>query len=205
MPHVDLKDTKGNTIPSVTQVIGLIGKPELYKWYGLNGWNHCEKIKREAGEWGTELHGSISQYLKGEKVGVSSRCYPMLDEFARWKEKTGFEPMVVEPDEPYVSQLYNYQGTFDAIGKIDGQLVVCDWKTSSRIYAEYGLQLAAYAWLYEEHTKGTEINTGVIVRIDKKTGKLQEKRFDRLDRYFNVFKHLLPVFEFTRKQGEWKS
>jgi hypothetical protein len=205
MPHAEITDASGNPIPSVTQVLSVISKRELYKWYGMNGWNHCEKIKREAGEWGTELHDSISQYLKNEKVDVSSRCYPMLEAFAEWKEEAKFEPQIVEPEQPYVSQLYNYQGTFDAIGTVDGELVVCDWKTSSRIYSEYGLQLAAYAWLYEENTKGTQINTGVIVRIDKKTNKIQEKRFERLDKYFEVFKHLLPVFDFDRKQGVWKS
>lgn len=204
MPHVkSVKDKDGNEIPSVTEVLSILGKPELYRWYGKYGFDSCERMKREAGEWGSELHDSISQYLKGEEVDVSSRCAPMLHAFSEWKERSGFVPLAVEPEEPLKSALYGFRGTFDAIGTLDGELVVCDWKSSSRIYPDYGLQLAAYAQLWEEAHPKEKIRTGFIVRIDKKSCKVQVKGFYNLKMYFEVFKNLLPVYSFVKKTGVW--
>lgn len=203
MPHLEVKDSAGNDIPSVTQVIGILGKQELYRWYGTRGFDECEQIKKEAGEWGTELHSSISQLLKGEEVQVTSRCAPMLDSFKRWLASNNFKPLVVEPEKPYVSAIWGYQGTFDAIGEMANELIVCDWKTSSKIYPENGLQLAAYANLWNEQNPKNKVKTGLIVRIDKKTAKVQAKGFYNLAAYFEVFKSLLPVYEFTKKKGRW--
>lgn len=205
MPHINsVKDKDGNEIPSVTEILAIIAKPELFYWYGKNGWDKCEKIKQDAGEWGTELHDSISQYLKGEEVRVSSRSAPMLHAFSEWKERNHFHPLEVEPEKPYISSLYNFRGTFDAVGELGGELVVADWKTSSKIYHEYGLQLAAYAQLWQEQHLNDKIRTGVIVRIDKKTSKVQIKLFYNLPMYFEVFKSLLPIYDFCKKQGAWK-
>ena len=204
MPHKELKDSNGLTIPSVTNILGILGKSELYRWYGKHGFEECERMKREAGEWGTELHEAIGLYLKGEEISISSRSAPMLHSFTEWKERSGFKPLMIEPEEPMISSLWGYQGTFDAVGELDDELVVADWKTSARIYPEYGLQLAAYANLWNEaHNHKKHIKTGLIVRIDKKTNLVQAKGFYNLPMYFEVFKSLLPVYDFVKRQKAW--
>jgi CRISPR/Cas system-associated exonuclease Cas4 (RecB family) len=63
----------------------------------------------------------------------------------------------------------------DFYGRIDDELCVLDFKTSSGLYLEMPLQLAAYAVAIIEET-GERIDTGWIVRLDKKTGKCQPYR-----------------------------
>lgn len=207
MPHKTVIDREGNELPSVTQIIGILAKPELYRWYGKHGFEKCEAIKKDAAEWGTELHSSISQWIKGKEVEVSDRCVPMFEAFKQWYKKSGFKAIIVEPDNPLQSA-YGYQGTFDALGELDGEIIMADWKTSAAIYPENGLQLAAYAQLckeagWESNKYLKPIRNGLIVRIDKKTFKVQTRMFYYLPAYFDIFKSLIPVYNFVKKRGLW--
>lgn len=180
----------------------MLGKPELYRWYGKHGYEKCEQIKRESGEFGTNVHAAIGDYLLCNAAEVKPEISPLLEAFKGWKEEAKFEPVEVEPEAPYRSQLFDYQGTFDAVGLIDGELVMCDWKTSNAFYPENALQLAAYAWLYEEkHHK--PVRTGIVVRLDKKTLKAYDKTYWNLPFYFDVFKSLLPVYDYLKGRGKW--
>lgn len=184
MPHREIKG-----IPSVTQILSVMDKPFLKRWYGTLGWEECERIKNESADYGTKIHEYVSRHLKGEVVeGVT-----LVSVFASHYKELGRKAIEVEPEEPYQSKKYGYQGTFDWVEKdADGTLVIADLKITGRIYKEMGLQLAAYAQLYNEK-HGTKIVTGRIYRLDKKTGKLQIKEFVDLPKYFKVFKCLIPV------------
>lgn len=199
MPHKVAFDKDGKQLPSVTEIIGILGKPELYRWYAKNGWDKCEQIKRESQEIGTALHNEIAEYLRGHAVVESE----MLTAFKNWHSANPLKPLVIEPDVPLQS-VYGYQGTFDCIGELDGELLVVDWKTSARIYRESGLQLAAYAQLIKEADPKNIITNGLIVRIDKETKRVQTKMFYNLSMWFDVFKHLLEVYPFVKRTGIWK-
>jgi hypothetical protein len=195
MPHKRIKNKRGKDIPSVTEIIGILDKPFLRYWYGKLGTEECEKIKRESAEYGTSLHEQISLWLKGV-VPLTEEYGALAQAFIRSYNR---DPVEVEPEEPYVSKKYGYQGTFDWVEKdADGTLVIADLKVTGAMHKEHGLQLAAYANLYNEK-HGTDINYGRIYRLDKKTGKLQIKEFPNLEPYWKVFKCLIPVAKWVKE------
>jgi putative RecB family exonuclease len=68
---------------------------------------------------------------------------PFAESFKRWVPRT---------EEEYSSEKYNVRGFIDAIHEFEDQVLLLDYKTSSKdmITAEYKLQLAIYALLYWE-------------------------------------------------------
>ncbi len=196
----------GVEIPSVTQVLGVLAKPQLYRWYAKNGWDECERIKKDSGELGSRLHEAIETLLKGEEPPqLAKREADMLHLFFLWKEEKDFQPFELE--RKVVSERHKFHGTFDAMGLfgVSKELIICDWKTSSQISVEYPLQLAAYAAAYEEET-GIGVTRGLIVRMDKKeTSKKQfeVKEFTNLPAYFDVFLDCLSVWNFMNKKDKW--
>lgn len=196
MPHKQVKNKRGQDIPSVTEIIGILDKPFLRFWYGNLGTEECEKIKRESAAFGTKIHAEVSKYLT-DGLLYDEQSF-LTQSFSRHWADSGYKLVEVEPEEPYVSEKYDYQGTFDWVEREpSGELVMADLKVTSQMQKEYGLQLSAYANLYNEK-HGTKITKGRIYRIDKKTGRLQIKDFDNLPKYFKVFKCLIPVAKWLK-------
>lgn len=206
MPHKTVTDKDGNDIPSVTTIISTINKPFLNYWYGKYGTAYCERKKRESQEHGTAMHELIEAYLLNRKtekqVGILHKGFC---EFKKWHKKQNWEIVLLEPKVPMQCHCFEYpfQGTFDALVKEYEEYKLYDWKTSNAHYPEAGLQLAAYAHLVECNM-GKLVNEGTAVRIDKETGKIDPKTYFSLPKYFNVFKSLIPVYQFVNSKGEWK-
>ena len=215
MPHKTV--VKGGiNIPSVTQIIGALDKPGLYNWYGKYGTEECNRIKRESAEFGTVVHDMIEQYITGKVNPIEfptavdkEKAALCLTNFKTWYSQSELEVINAEPEDAVYSKRYNFQGTWDFIGKHKGTMLAADWKTSNSLYETVGLQLAAYAHLYGE-SQGwadeeifTKIPNGLAVRIDKKTAKVYPKVYTGLRHYFEVFKHLIPVYEFHTQTGAW--
>jgi hypothetical protein len=195
----------GVEAPSVTQILGIINKPFLLKWYGKLGNAECERIVRESQELGHRFHESIESYFRGEELAeLPRREAEMFALFRGWALESKFTPTELELH--VESKAHGYHGTCDTFGTFsDGVLMVGDWKTSGSISDDYGLQLAAYAQAYKE-TTGIEVTEGFILRVDKKDSAkmpLEIKRFTNLPKYFETFLHCKQVWDFVNKRGEW--
>jgi hypothetical protein len=160
--HIHLR---GECLPSVTEIIGSKPKPWLDRWYEKWGWK-AEAKTRAASKVGNEFHALAEHLANGCPVNPTTRrldgmVKSLLPFFAN-------NCLVPEIQEFHVWSLkHKYQGTLDLIGILNGTLVVLDWKTSSGIYPEMALQLAAYAAAYFEMT-GIRIKVGYIVHVSKK-------------------------------------
>jgi len=215
MPHKEMV-SKGIRIPSVTQVIGCLDKPALYAWYGKYGNEECNRIKQDSADFGTAVHALIDQHIIKVVQPVEyaasvdqEKAKECAKNFGLWYDQSGLEVVSAEPENAVYSKRYNFQGTWDFIGKRNGKWLVADWKTSNQIYNTVGLQLSAYAQLFGE-TQGWKdedifknFYDGLGVRIDKKTAKVYEKHFDGLGFYFEVFKHLIHAYQFHTNTGAW--
>jgi hypothetical protein len=215
VPHKELI-SKGIRIPSVTQVIGCLDKPGLYAWYGKFGNEECNKIKTESALFGTAVHTLIDQYITNKPQPIEwpesvdqEKAQECARNFAEWYDKSGLEVISAEPEEAIYSKRYNFQGTWDFIGKKNGIMLAADWKTSNQLYETVGLQLAAYAHLFGEAQGCSDkeifelIPNGLAVRVDKKTAKVYTKEFTGLRHYFETFKHLIHAYEFHTQTGAW--
>jgi hypothetical protein len=188
----------GECYPSVTYITGSKPKPWLDKWRKKHGERLCDRKAKLANVVGSAFHSFVDSYIHGSIMSFPCRRLTgMITSFLTWFTDQTYEPIVSELK--VYSKKYKYQGTLDAIGKLNGELVLIDWKTSSGIYSDMGLQLVAYARAYKERF-GIDIKTGYIILVskDKPHHKVSVRRFDLNNKLFRQFLKLrreLPEYE----------
>ena len=84
------------------------------------------------------------------------------------------------------------------MAEVNGELTVIDFKTSAKIYKQYHLQVAAYAQAITE-MYGKDVEKGLILRLDKDSGKFQTKTFEPLE-HVRVFLSCMQLREWSSKR-----
>lgn len=130
----------------------------------------------------------MERFLKGEEVSLSDATQEAsnaYNAFVEWFNEA--TPTIINVEEVIYSAEYEYAGTYDAMMEIDGKVYLTDLKTTNAsrkaprgVYAEYFIQLGAYAAAHEEQRKYEEANgssklpvvEGLAVISAKKNGKL---------------------------------
>lgn len=192
-----IKDGRTFKVPSVTTICGVINKPALVNWAINSTLDVCKgaiapgveyaeayleavwqaakdasaTLKRDAAKRGTARHKELELQFK-EGVGLSDESWPETSR--RWLESLRFEAI----ERRIFSRRYRYSGTCDGIARIDGQLILIDWKTGKNIYPEYRLQTAAYVAAYEEEFPSQKIEGRYLVRIGE-DGSIEPHYFPR--------------------------
>lgn len=200
MGHVETV-VDGIWYPSATTIIHAEENPWVTKW--REKWGPLADKKTEmANKIGTEFHRCVELYLKGYAITMSddvspsmqNRIYGMLRSFYRWADSVNGD--IHHTELKVLSRKHYYSGTLDAVGTFDGEPMLYDWKTSSRIYDNMDLQLVAYAQAYKEQT-GIELKQGMIVCVskDKPDFKLTTKVFKLGKRQLNKFLRLRAKFD----------
>ena len=200
----------GEKIHSVTRVIDACFPKYLVDWAVkegaeayLNAWNQGEvqdrydliinahkEISTEAADIGSAVHDWIEEYIKGNDPAeplVGENC---ISAFRDWHKKTDVTWLHSELKVLYKTDNYCFAGTVDAVAEINGRLYVIDFKTSKAIYKSYYLQVAAYVMAVKKQL-GLDCE-GIILRLDKETGKYQEKIFKASD-HFRMFMNCLDL------------
>ena len=150
--HANYKNSKGEKVPGVTTALNLRDKPGLVYWAwqkGIDGENLHEKDS--GGNIGTVTHAMIHAWFKEQQLDSSNitpeawklakACFKSFDE---WAKGQTFETILLEHQ--IVSERYQYGGTLDWYGKMNGALTINDYKTKSPgIYETDIYQLIAYA------------------------------------------------------------
>ena len=213
MAHTIYKNYLGRRLKSVTTIInGNLGwnKGALIGWtrkHCLNG-EDSMKLLKEAGRIGTLAHIMIEQYVNGGSVCLDdyspneiSQAKTAYYSFYKWFEDNDVE--FYETELKLVSEQYQFGGTFDAVCKVNGKLVICDWKTSSDVYSEYLIQAAAYRQLYKEyhnHDNWYKIKGAIILKLNKEENGYEEHKYNIKDLNWGwkIFKLLLKIQENKR-------
>lgn len=157
--------TTGDLVPSVTNVIGIIDKPALPRWAAKETAKAAWSLRTSLDEMGEEeavdvLKGapwrrsgraadrgtSIHEWLEAALLGqplpeLSGEAVLYRDAAAAWLER--WQPETLATEVTMFSALY--AGTADALVTLDGEVWLIDFKTSSGLYPEVALQLAALA------------------------------------------------------------
>lgn len=200
----------GVFFPSVTTILGSQSKPWLEKWH--EKWQATaargslsERKTRLAGECGDAFHEGAERLSRGEVVEYpkNRRLGKMLERIEEFLTALTFVPKHTELK--VVSRLYKYAGTLDAIGTTNAyknELIIIDYKSSSAIYSDFLLQLAAYAQAYYEET-GTKIKRGLIVHVskDKPRHKLTIKEYKLNKRALKEFLKLRDMFDDVERKA----
>lgn len=104
-----------------------------------------EEILRPARERGTAVHLACQYDDEGEldESFLESPLGPYVLAWRDFKVQTSFKPFLIE--QQVYSQRYQYAGTLDRTGSMQGEEVLMDIKTGSALKATTRLQTAAYA------------------------------------------------------------
>jgi genome maintenance exonuclease 1 len=158
----------GEAYPSVTTVLGILGKASLMAWRKRVGEEEANRISSQAARRGTAVHKLCENYLDNKedyKEGVQpanlfmfNTMKPLLDNKIN---NIWFQEAFLYSDELQTA------GQVDCIAEYDGKLSVIDFKTSRRLKSvdqiqNYFMQVSFYAKAFEERT-GQKIEQGVVL------------------------------------------
>jgi len=203
--HTQYKLGDGTLVPSVTTVLGVLAKNALIHWAwqcGVNGEDY-RKVRDSAGDIGTLVHYLIMCHLAGQEPDVSEYSAQAIDQaesclirFWDWEKQHNLEGILIET--PLVSEAYEYGGTLDWYGLLDGIPTLLDFKTSKGIYTEFFYQLAGYSALLWE--QGNEVNQARILRIGKEGNDgFEERTITDLRIFWGIFQHCLAIYKLQKE------
>jgi len=206
--HTVYKTEDGKRVCGVTTILNVLNKPALVNWanrIGLEGIEVGKYVDQKANI-GTLVHAFIMSHFKNEDVDTSdftakeiAQAENSLLSFFEWLKSNPIEPILIET--PLVSETYSYGGTPDILGKINGDLILLDFKSGSGIYEEAYYQVCAYRQLLIE--QGHEIKKARILNIPRaETEEFQEKQFSDFEVGWQIFLHCLGIYNLKKKTGK---
>jgi hypothetical protein len=154
-----------------------------------------DEVRDEAAEIGSRSHLLIEEYLQGQEVLVHEDLKPMMDSFLSWERSSRIK--VTFTEQMVYSGTHLFAGTMDAIGDLQGETVILDWKTSNGIYPEAALQVSAYAHAYEEMT-GIHCKRAFVVRLGKTRPEFEVREVADIGQSFNAFLAAKTLLEGSR-------
>lgn len=203
--HTQYRLSNGKRVPSVTTILGMIAKPELYRWHnkmGLDGID-TNKYVDIAARAGTCCHAMIEAYMSGKTFDPSDFTKDEQDmadngmiKFLDWEAHHIIQPIANEL--VLVSEKNGYGGTIDCYCVLDGKKTLLDFKTSKTIYDSHLYQLSAYKELLLEN--GYEVDDCRILRIgrDEYEG-FEDRAMGDSTLYYKMFEYAKGLYD-TKKQ-----
>lgn len=198
---------EGVRIPSVTTVLSKFkDSQDLIAWAwrcGRDGKDYNEERDRAA-KVGTAAHSHIEFALAGQPIPDNLMADVHADDIqqarnsiAAWDEwRKSVPSLTIEATEVnLVSKTHRFGGTFDAVGLIEGERYVLDWKTSAKVYKDHLIQAAAYCILWNENNQSIPVSRFVVVRLDKKTGKFHLREEHFIEKYCDAFLALRKAYD----------
>jgi len=158
-------EINGFWYPKVTTVCSTIAKPGLLRYYAnQENFAAAQENLTRAADWGKDLHEIMERILKGEKIKISPVISPSILALEDWRGR--YTVSVLDTEKRVMSKDHFYAGTLDVLAEIDGKLGILDLKTSTGIWDEHSLQLAAYMQAFNEMAL-PRVQTRWILRIDQ--------------------------------------
>lgn len=212
-------------LPGVTSVLGMLPKPFLGPWqakltaeYAVEHAAELFPLMMRDPKAATELiKGAPRRYTK-ERADIGTNAHALFETLAAGKTprfvpaelqmyRKAFgefldaaQPVFVEQEGTVWDTEYGYAGSFDAVMTVEGETIAVDYKTSKDIHAETSLQLSAYrnaAHIMDSDgtLRPNHPTTGGAILHVAHDGQWQLVPAACGDTQFEVFKHLLAIFE----------
>lgn len=209
-----LKD--GAQVPGTTTVIGRFKDSGALLHWAFSQGKAAQRgeIKSlydkrdEAAEAGTLAHAMVEARIRGEDPnsvlsGIESEQIKIQAQ-AAYKAYLSWESMtklvIVEQEMQLVSEQHKFGGTPDAIGQINGELCLVDWKTSNGVYQDYLIQLAAYRHLWEEKYPDRPLTGGFhLCRFAKEHGDFAHHFYPNLDEAWEAFLLMRRLYDLDKQ------
>jgi len=200
----------GTKIPSVTAITGRYKESGGLLWWafgeGKRAMTENEPGRglydsKPAADIGTLAHAMLQSWIHGNLGMVARPDLMSAEDYAKaeaafqsyltWERQSKLR--VLQTEIPLVSEKHRYGGTLDAIGEIDGEICLPDWKTSNALYTDGLLQVAGYGELWNETHPDQPLTGGYhLIRFSKDFGDFDHK-------YFGDLKDALELFLLYRR------
>lgn len=157
------------TLPRTTDILAAVGLAADYS-------EVPPAILAKAAARGTDVHGAIAEHAAGTLWGVEPHVKPYLDAYERFLAETGYEPIAMldefrNPAFPGEMEIahpeWQYIGHIDpcAIGWLDGERWLLDWKCVLQMSPTVAYQLGAYRILWHRHRPAEPIAHSAAVQL----------------------------------------
>ena len=176
------KLASGKRVPGVTTITGRFkdaGGLIHWAWdLGIQGIDY-KKARDDAADVGTAAHALVDASIHGqpapEKPAAMSqddwlKAMLAFEAFDAWRKQVDL--VVLDTERPLVSEAHRFGGTYDAVARVNGEIVLLDWKSSNSVYREYIAQVAAYRQLVQESPMGEKwpVKSAGLIRFGKEHG-----------------------------------
>lgn len=187
----------GKAYPSVTSVLGLLGKAEILEWRKRVGEEEANRISARAARRGSSIHSLCEDYLLNKEVKPGPFDLDTFKSILPYLDKIDNIHCL---ETKLYSDFLQVAGTVDCIAEYEGKLSIIDFKTSKRVKTRddihgYFMQTAAYAVMFEERT-GLPVGRLVIIMSvdDENTLIFKEKRDDWINRFIELREDYSKMF-----------
>lgn len=203
----------GKRVPGVTTIVGRFKDAGgLIHWAWAQGMEGIDyrKTRDDAADAGGIAHDMIEADVHGRALPEFEKADPehvklalkALDAFRTWRSQVSLE--ILETEVPLVSEALRFGGTFDALARVNGQVVLLDWKTSNAVYGDYIAQVAAYRQLLRERGGANVPETAQLLRFGKEFADFHAHHYpsEALDkgwRYFELAREMYDVDAVIKK------
>ena len=190
-----LKD--GRRVPGTTTVINRFkdsGGLIYWAWSEGKAGRDFRETSKTAADAGTLAHAMVEAHIKklpdpaldGIPDEIKIKATSAFLAYMEWEAQSKLE--ILETEIQLVSEKYEFGGTPDAIGYLNGKLSVVDWKSSNAVYADYLIQMAAYKQLWLENRPDYPVHGGFhLCRFSKEHGDFAHHYFPNLDEAWEQF------------------
>lgn len=206
----------GTRVPGSTTVIGRFKESGGLIWWACSqGQKNPNVDVREAlygekaAEIGTFVHGMVEAHIKGQKLPDFKLLPPNMhepiqsgfDAYLQWERMTKLE--ITHQEIMLVSPEYQFGGRPDAIGLIEGEPCLIDWKTSKAVYPDMLVQLASYGYLVEHGLQqekeyeplAIQVKGFHLCKFSKEHGDFSHHYFPNLDEAWEQFKRFRQAWD----------
>ena len=212
----------GNKYYRVTKVKSIINNEGLNIYRAKSDYDEATKYMHARGKLGTTVHNLFQKILEGKDVDIEKFEEEIKEDILLFQDFKMNCNLQAESLEQHVwSEKMGTAGTIDFIGwyqsnseylpttgrgkykeHVESKFpelshVIGDWKTSPKIYNDFWIQLASYVFTFEEQT-GIKLDGGFIARFRDNKLVVEEKTYEELKPYIILFKHCIPLLEFTK-------
>ena len=204
-PHQKYINRNGERVPGVTTVLNILNKPQLNDWFWEMGKANLDwkKVRDGKADMGTLAHLYATDYLQGIKTDDNDFTDIEIDKasnsaisFFEWYKQNPIEVKFIEKQ--MVSEEYQFGGTCDIYGNLNGVWELIDLKTGKDIYEDHRYQLAAYKQLLIEN--GNPVDKCRIINIGRNEDeKFKEMIFEDTEKDFQIFLHCLNIYNLRKK------
>lgn len=209
MPKVNYKNADGQLLYGVTTILSnnfAWNKGALIGWAYNQGKAGKSLRDQVALDIGTVTHQWVEADIKGKEFKMPEISLEIKEKvensflgYLEWKDQVHFK--LLQSELSLVSEKYQFGGTIDIIGEINGQPAIIDIKTSEEIYVDHKIQTIAYKILYNESFPDNSITMVYILKLGKKDGGFSYHYLPNLDKEWEVFLLLLQLEKYRKEIG----